>query len=467
MSGGFENLVGRRIRRVDAPEGDLVALTLGGRDGQEVLVASLPPSERAIALVAERPKGKPASSFVRKLRKEIGGAVIEALDAAPGALLLRCARGGDRRAVVLDLDGPGNVLLLDADERIVVALRPAALRERGLSLREPWTPAPGARAPVPASAEALRRAGAGLIGDRRTRDVEQRRRALDRALRNALRRLDRRLDAIAGDAARARDVGRLRQRAQALLSALHAIPPDATEVTVTDWYADPPAPLVLPIDPKLGAKGTVDALFHRARRLERGAKIAEGRLAETQSERRTLEELRQRVRGAAGVEALRELAEQARRAGVRGAIEAVDPSERPGKARQAGRVPYRRFVGHADRPILVGRGAADNDALTLHVAKPSDLWLHARGQRGAHVIVPLAENESCPPELLVDAAHLAAHFSEARGEPIVEIQHCPRRHVRKPKGSPPGAVLVDRERVFPLRVEPARLERLLRSETEP
>jgi predicted ribosome quality control (RQC) complex YloA/Tae2 family protein len=63
---------------------------------------------------------------------------------------------------------------------------------------------------------------------------------------------------------------------------------------------------------------------------------------------------------------------------------------------------------------------------------------------------------------LVDAAHLAVHFSDARGEAVVEVQYTPRKWVRKPKGSAPGAVAIDREKVLVLRVEPARLERLLR-----
>jgi predicted ribosome quality control (RQC) complex YloA/Tae2 family protein len=115
---------------------------------------------------------------------------------------------------------------------------------------------------------------------------------------------------------------------------------------------------------------------------------------------------------------------------------------------------------------LVGRGAAHNDELTLHVARPHDLWLHAKNRVGAHVIVPLDKGHTCPGDLLVDAAHLAAHFSDARNETTVEIQHTPRRHVRKPKGSPPGLVVVDREKVFVLRVDPGRLRELLEREAE-
>jgi predicted ribosome quality control (RQC) complex YloA/Tae2 family protein len=121
-------------------------------------------------------------------------------------------------------------------------------------------------------------------------------------------------------------------------------------------------------------------------------------------------------------------------------------------------------VGASGARILVGRGAAHNDALTLHVARPHDLWLHAKDRSGAHVVVALKKGESCPPELLVEAAHLAAHFSDARDERIVDVQYTPRRHLRKPRGSAPGLVLVDREKVLILRKDDEVLRRLLESE---
>jgi predicted ribosome quality control (RQC) complex YloA/Tae2 family protein len=119
-----------------------------------------------------------------------------------------------------------------------------------------------------------------------------------------------------------------------------------------------------------------------------------------------------------------------------------------------------------ERTILVGRGAKDNDALVTKVARPHDVWLHAKGRTGAHVVVPLSKEESIPTELLVDAAHLAAHFSDARGETVVEVQWTPRKYVRKPKGAAPGAVIVDREKVLVLRVDPARLQELLAKREE-
>jgi predicted ribosome quality control (RQC) complex YloA/Tae2 family protein len=137
-----------------------------------------------------------------------------------------------------------------------------------------------------------------------------------------------------------------------------------------------------------------------------------------------------------------------------------------GRAKEAPRVPYTEYAGWGGGRILVGRGAADNDALTLRVAKPHDVWMHARGVAGAHVVVPLARGAQCPQGLLLDAATLAAHHSDARGADFVEVTWTERRYVRKPRKSPPGSVALDREKVLALRPEAERLARLLASRRE-
>jgi predicted ribosome quality control (RQC) complex YloA/Tae2 family protein len=135
------------------------------------------------------------------------------------------------------------------------------------------------------------------------------------------------------------------------------------------------------------------------------------------------------------------------------------------KRRQAGvRLPYREFRSGDASAVLVGRGAADNDRLTLRVARPHDLWLHARGVTGAHVVVPLSKGQSCSAETLVDAATLAAHFSDLRGETIVDVLYTPRRFVHKRKGSPIGSVTLGSEKVIAVRIEAERLKRLLENE---
>ena len=112
----------------------------------------------------------------------------------------------------------------------------------------------------------------------------------------------------------------------------------------------------------------------------------------------------------------------------------------------------------------MGRSARENDALTLHHAKPYHVWLHVEGRAGSQVIIPLIRGAELPSELLVDAAHLAAHFSDARDESPVEVIYAERRHVVKPRGYPAGAVRVDRRKTIALRQEPARRDALLANE---
>jgi len=166
----------------------------------------------------------------------------------------------------------------------------------------------------------------------------------------------------------------------------------------------------------------------------------------------------------ARAEALLSGAEAAKDAGQLAAVEAEAPPPVPGrKSPLSPRLPYRKFSSQSGAPILVGRSARDNDALTLRVARGNDLWLHARGVQGAHVIVPGA-GDSPDSRALGDAALLAAHCSSARGQDGVEVAWTRCKYVRKPKGAPPGSVTVTQEKVLRVRLEEDRLQSLLRTE---
>jgi predicted ribosome quality control (RQC) complex YloA/Tae2 family protein len=96
--------------------------------------------------------------------------------------------------------------------------------------------------------------------------------------------------------------------------------------------------------------------------------------------------------------------------------------------------------------VLVGKGDAENDALTFDVADPCDFWLHVAGPAGSHVVVrnpdKLAE---LPRPVLEAAASLAAWHSKARGSRgKVEVHVCRVSDVSKPRGFAPGEVQLRR-----------------------
>jgi len=104
--------------------------------------------------------------------------------------------------------------------------------------------------------------------------------------------------------------------------------------------------------------------------------------------------------------------------------------------------------------ILVGKGARENDELTFRVARPYDLWLHAAGFAGSHVVIPRPEGVDEIPKAVVErAAELAAWHSKARdARGKVPVHVCRAGDVRKPRGAPPGQVEIrryDTVRVYP------------------
>ena len=108
--------------------------------------------------------------------------------------------------------------------------------------------------------------------------------------------------------------------------------------------------------------------------------------------------------------------------------------------------PFRKYR-EGKFEIWVGKNAKSNDQLTSHAHK-EDIWLHARGVGGSHVIIRMGNRKDYPPQrVILRAASYAAYFSKARGMKSAPVMYTKRKYVRKPKGAAPGAVVVERERV--------------------
>jgi len=498
------SLLGARIRRIDAPSPDLWAITLATAEVRGTLVVSLQPGATGIGWSEKRPHGLPATSFVQKLRKELEGGRLQALEEVGSRLELSIARAQQTLSLQFEF-GTQNVLLYASGALLASAQKVRA--EAATQATDARTALPKARtdaaphagdargalprarahgatnaADLHAELEKTRADAAPHAGDSRIAleldlaELEERARtllqdrgeallalrktALLRGLRATRKKLARKQAAIAGDAARAAEAPALRQRAQLLMSNLHAITRGATSAQLIDYAVDPPANVEIKLDPAHHPRELAEGWFKRARRFERGATVAAQRAAAGEAELAVLDVLEQEIDASADTETLDELAVRAERLGVRS--ELPNQVAGPAKAKEpAKHVAYRTLLGTGDRPILVGKGASDNDVLTRDHARPHDLWLHARDVAGAHVVVPLEKNEVCPQELLIDAAHAAAHYSDARGEATVDVSYTPRRYVRKPKGSAVGLVVLEREKVLRLQVEAGRLARLL------
>ena len=251
-----------------------------------------------------------------------------------------------------------------------------------------------------------------------------------------------------GERAWARALTKLHKKRKALVRELEAVPdPDALRAQgnlLLEHFGELRRGLAdvkgIPLDPAKSPKENVDLLFRRARKAERARPVLETRLGALEGR---IEDIEQ----------------------GRGDPPAARPKPSAGRRapKPPTRLPYRNFRSADGLQILVGKGGPDNDELTFRRAGPHDLFLHVNGTPGAHVIVPLPKGRPVPQETLLDAATLALHYSKLKGARRAEIVYAPRKHVHKPRKASPGLVQVDRGRTLALRLEPARLERLLQT----
>lgn len=262
---------------------------------------------------------------------------------------------------------------------------------------------------------------------RRASDAGERRRAALRA------RIEKRLrDAtseVAQVAARRDDAaGReaLRAAGDALHTYGHDIPAGATRFR-------PPGPdaAEIALDPLLDAKGNAARYFARYRKAADAVPHLERRLAALEARRASLEELAfEAERGDALT--LAEIAAELDRLDGRAAAPAKP-------AARSARAPLR-----IERPsgarILVGRSPRENVELTFRIARPDDLWFHARGIPGSHVVLQPPPGGEPDAADLDCAADYAALHSRARGAPRVEIDFTERKYVRKQRDAAPGMV---------------------------
>ena len=110
-------------------------------------------------------------------------------------------------------------------------------------------------------------------------------------------------------------------------------------------------------------------------------------------------------------------------------------------------LPYFEFE-HKGYKIWVGKNAQSNDQLTLKYSYKEDLWLHAKDVPGSHVLIKHQSGKPFPKDVIERAAELAAYNSKRKTESLCPVAYTQKKYVRKRKGDPAGAVIVEKETVI-------------------
>lgn len=245
---------------------------------------------------------------------------------------------------------------------------------------------------------------------------------LMRDARKELRKLERLGTSLSGDLKEAERSREYRHLGNLLATHRHVMRAGMDKIEVRDYTGD--RSITIRLEPARSPDENIRRYYARAKKGEKGLLIIKSRKREAEREIR-------RKRGS--IERLSALE-------TPGELFSLLPHARKNRGRRDKTVDaprFRTFALDKQHTVYVGRSKIENDILTHRFASPTDLWFHAQGTTGSHVILKGA-TPSTPKRIIEQAAAIAAHFSKARHSNTVPVVYTEKRYVRKPRKSPPG-----------------------------
>lgn len=265
--------------------------------------------------------------------------------------------------------------------------------------------------------------------------LEEQRRALAAKLEHKMSKARRTVEALEREVVEAARADAYQRFGDLLMTNLHRIRRGDEQLNIAE------AQLVIPLQKSLSPVQNAQRYYEKAKRARAAQQHSAARLATLRAMLPSTERLLAQLEDVSTTEEMR-----------RFMIDHKDELERAGVGlthERREQLPFRVFTVDGGFEVWVGKSSTNNDELTLKYAKPTDLWFHARGASGSHVVLKVGTGRGEPTKKAKEqAAAIAAYYSKMRNAKMVPVAMTEKKYVRKPKGAAPGAVIVEREKII-------------------
>ena len=434
---------------------------LQGKDGNIYLVFRKDRKSHMLFLSPERGRPrlhlmgkKPVSAadlhpMVLQLRSRLVGGRLESISLLneDRVACLKFSREGAAFSLLFELTGStANLFFCDSGMRVLALYYPfsgAGQQERILTLGSRYVlpekrnraVAPPAAAPLLSSPnEEAERLYEQMTCDQNFRSLQSELRA---AARRVLSRIKRKRSALDADLQALGDGELNRFKGECVLANISGEKKISGPLEVTGPHGEH---LTVPIDPRLTLAGNAEQYFKKYKKAKAGRPLIVANRERLEKDEQVFQIRLQEIEQAKQIDQLLPIQTMLRTEGhlnektaARGSKDTTTPTG------------VRKVIVRGWE-ILIGRNAAGNDLITTKLARPDDLWLHAEGLPGSHVLVKNPHRKDIPPAILLAAAGLAARYSRGKGEGKVPVAYCEARYVSKPKGAKPGLVALLRRK---------------------
>lgn len=210
------------------------------------------------------------------------------------------------------------------------------------------------------------------------------------------------------------------------------------EVEAFDYTKDPPEKMRIPLDERLGPAENLERYFKLAKKAKTAVALLDARIPKIEADIEYVRELSFDWEGAIDADGLEALRDELIEAGY---VKKTASSQSK-RIKAEAQEPIRRLRSTTGGfEILAGKTAKGNDIIVRQYAKDNDLWFHAARAPGSHVLIKAA-GRAVNEKTIMEAASMAAYFSNLRNETKAEVICADAGRVKKPKGAKPGMVIV-------------------------
>lgn len=263
--------------------------------------------------------------------------------------------------------------------------------------------------------------------------VKQKGRDLLKTATTARDRVRRKLAAQEKELAACLDRDHLRICGELITANLYRMERGQSRFTAQNYYDENCADVDIPLDVRLSPQENAARYFKQYAKAKTAEKYLTAQLQRGREEQQYLESVLQELAQAESEQDFNDIRTELTDGGyLRGRGKKQSGFQRASKPRE--------FRSSAGLRILVGRNNRQNDRLTTKDADKRDVWLHTQKIHGSHVILCTGGAEP-DEQSLMEAASLAAYFSQAQGSTKVPVDYTPVKFVKKPAGAKPGMVV--------------------------
>lgn len=220
------------------------------------------------------------------------------------------------------------------------------------------------------------------------------------------------------------------QLADILMANLHQIPNGATEVTLPNFY-DNNKPLTIALKKNLSPQKNAEVYYRKSKNQSKEIKNLENSIAAKEELIESMELHELNIDEIDDYKALKQY--------LKSNNLISDSSNEATPTKPFNTIEYFGYQ------IFIGKNAKSNDKMLQKYAYKEDLWLHAKDVSGSHVLIKHQSGKNFPRNIIEAAASLAAYYSKRKTDTLCPVIVTPRKYVRKRKGDPAGAVVVDKE----------------------